>query len=63
MVTLNGTYCTISEIAEQMGISRQRCHMIAKRKGVTGIVVARNFKLYDAHDVEIILGVDTRKDS
>lgn len=61
MITLNGTYCTISEIAETMDLSRQRVHILANKNGIKGVKVAKNFMLYSPEDVEKLLAIDRCK--
>jgi DNA-binding transcriptional MerR regulator len=56
---LTGPYCTISEIAKEIGISRQRLHIIAKTHGVKGTKVADNFTLYSQKDAKELLAIDT----
>lgn len=47
----------MSELAKEMGITRQRLHVIAKKKGIVGIKIAKNYTLLTDKDVEKLMKV------
>jgi predicted DNA-binding protein YlxM (UPF0122 family) len=46
MITLNGNFYTMTEIARDRGVSRQRVHVIIKKAGITGIPITAKFSLF-----------------
>lgn len=57
MITLNGTYCTMKEIVEIMGVSRQYIHMLFKKHKVRGIKITKTITLYDHDAIVKIMGL------